>query len=208
MITQHAFEIILWRSLAIFLLVGAVTGCVVSLMMIYRPALFERINRVANFWVSTRRIERSLEASICLEQWFYRHHRLLGMMVCLGAGYVFVYFGALFDKAHALPHLAAHLSVRLPLQLLEGLLDAFVLVSLTGAAASLFVGLLLWRRPSLLRGLEGKTNQWVSTRRGTKCFDVAHEHVDAFVLKHDQRAGWLLLLGSLYLFFLVFPLLT
>lgn len=208
MLESSVVSVILWRSLAIFLLVGAVTGCIVSLMMIYRPALFERVNRVANLWISTRRLERSLEVGICLEQWFYRHHRPLGILVCVGAAYVFVYFGVLFDKVHALPHLAAHLSVGLHLKLLEGLLDAFVLVSLTGAAASLFVGLLLWQRPSLLRGLEGKTNRWVSTRRGTKCFDVSHNHVDAFVLRHDQRTGWLLLLGSLYLFFLVFPLLT
>lgn len=208
MITQHAFEIILWRSLATFLLVGALVGVAVSLLMIFRPALFERINHIANLWISTRRMKKSLDMSICLEHWFYRHHRPLGMLVCVGAVYVFAYFGMQFDKAHALPHLAAHLSFRWPIQLLEALLDALVLAALTGAAVSLFVGLLLWQLPSLLRGLDETANRWVSMRRSTRFLEIPRNHVDKFVIRHDHRAGWMLLLGSFYLLFLVFPLLT
>lgn len=207
MISQSEFEIILWRSLATFLLVGAVAGVVVSLLLIYRPAMFERLNRAASRWISMRRLDRGADRRISLEQWFYRHHRLLGMLVCLGAGYVFVYFGLLFDKSHALPHLAAHLSVR-PTMIggLEGLLDALVLASLTGAVVSLFVGLLLWLRPSVLRGMEERANRWVSARRSTRFLDVPHN--TRFLSRHNRRTGWLLLLGSLYLLFLMIPLLT
>jgi hypothetical protein len=207
MITQHAFEIILWRSLATFLLVGAVTGVVVSLLMIYRPASFERLNRVASKWISMRRLDRGADRRISLEQWFYGHHRPLGMLVSLGAVYVFVYFGLLFDKSHALPHLAAHLSVR-PTMIggLEGLLDAMVLISLTGAVVSMFVGLMLWLRPSALRGMEEDANRWVSVRRSTRFLDIPRN--TRSLLRHNRRTGWLLLLGSLYLFFLTFSLLT
>lgn len=207
MITQHAFEIILWRSLATFLLVGALMGIVVSLLMIYRPALFERLNRILSRWISTRRLDRPLDRSISLEQWFYRHHRVLGILVCLGAGYIFVYFGMLFDKQHALHHLASHLSIRPQMmKLLGGGLDALVLVSLTGAAAAMFVGLLLWLRPSELRGLEERANSWVSIRRATRFLDIPRN--SRLLLRHNQRTGWLMLLGSLYLLFLLFPLLT
>lgn len=207
MISQYEFEIILWRSLATFLLVGAATGIVVSLLMIYRPAMFERLNRAASRWISMRRLDRGADRRISLEQWFYRHHRSLGMLVCIGAGYVFVYFGLLFDKSQALPHLASHLSVR-PAMIrgLEGLLDALVLISLVGAVASLFVGLTLWLRPSALRGLEERTNRWVSARRATRFLDVPHN--TRFLLRHNRSVGWMLLMGSLYLLFLTVPLLT
>ncbi|OGS93475.1 MAG: hypothetical protein A2061_07970 [Gallionellales bacterium GWA2_59_43] len=203
MITQHAFEIILWRSLAIFLLIGALTGIAVALVLIYRPALYERVSLAANRWVSTRHYTRAADRMLSLESWFYRHHRLLGILVCVGAGYLLVYFGLLFDKAAALQQLPQMLPIRLKVPLLEGLLDALVLVSLTGAAASLFVGLLLWLRPSLLRGIEEASNQWISTRRAERLLDIPRDEVEAFVACHARRVGWLLLLGSLSLLLLV-----
>lgn len=202
MITQQAFEIILWRSLANFLLVGALAGIVVSLLMIYRPAMFARLNRLASKWISMRRLDRGADRRINLEQWFYRRHRPLGMLVCLGAAYIFVYFGLQFDKSSALPHLAAHLSVR-PSMIggLEGLLDAMVLTALTAAVVAMFVGLQLWLRPSVLRGLEEQANRWVSLRRTTRFLDVPRNA--RFLLRHNQRTGWLLLLGSIVLLLLV-----
>lgn len=208
MTTNPVVDIILWRTLAIFLLVGAATGIIVSLLMIFRPALFECVNRVANRWVSTRRMNKLVDRGISLEQWFYRHHRVLGALVCLGAIYVFVHFGLLFDKAAALPHLASHLPARLNIKLLDGLLDALVLASLTGATVSLFVGLLLGLRPSMLRGLEETANLWVTSRRATRFLDIPRDQVDEFVMRHTPRFGWLLLLGSLYLFFLTFRILA
>jgi len=190
-------DIFLWRALAIFLLIGALMGIAVSLLLIFKPYLVARVNQVANRWVSMRQADRWLDRSISIEQWFYQYHRPLGILVILGAGYILVYFGLLFDKAAALQRLAGHM----PAILLDGLLDALVLTALAGAAVALFVGLALWLRPSLLRGIEGESNQWVSSRRATKVLDVQRNQVERFVAGHAQRVGWLLLLGSIYLFF-------
>ena len=199
MITQTALEIILWRSLAFFLLVGAAMGVGVALLLIRRPDLMAALNRVANRWISTRQLDRVLERSISAEQWFYRHHQAIGVLVCLGALYIFVYFGLRFDKAVAIHHLAASL----PSALLDGLLDALVLSALTGAVVSFYVGLLLWLRPSLLRGAEDVANQWLSMRRAARPLEIPRDQVDAYVAGHTQRVGWLLLLASLALFFMV-----
>lgn len=204
MITQTVLEIILWRSLAFFLLVGAVMGMGVALLLIRRPALMATLNRVANRWVSTRQLDRALERSISAEQWFYRHHRAIGALVCLGALYMFVYFGLLFDKASVMHHLVTPL----PGALLDGLLDALVLTALTGAVASLYVGLLLWLRPCLLRGAEEVANQWLSIRKAVRPLEIPRDQVDAYVASHTQRVGWLLLLASLALFFMVLRVLV
>jgi hypothetical protein len=90
----------------------------------------------------------------------------------------------------------------------EWLLDALVLASLTGAAAALFVGLLLWLRPSLLRGIEETSNQWISSRRAERLLDIPRDEVEAFVARHARRVGWLLLLGSLSLLLLVLRVLA
>lgn len=192
-------NIVLWRALAIFLLIGALFGVSLALLLIFRPQLLERVNRVANRWISTRNINLWLDRSISMEHWFYQHHRVLGAVIVLGASYMFVYFGILFDKATTLQRLGG----TLPARLLDGLLDALVLGSLVGGVVALIVGLFLWLRPSLLRGMEEEANQWVSTHRAAELLDVSHGQVDLFVARHAQRIGWLLLLASIYLFFLI-----
>lgn len=202
-------DIILWRSLAIFLLIGALMGVAVSLMLIFKPHLMARVNRVANRWISTRHLDQLLDRSVNIEQWFYRHHRPLGMLITLGACYILVYFGLLLDKASALQRLPGYVpNSYIPNELLDGLLDALVLASLAGAAVALFVGLFLWLRPSLLRGIEESANQWVSSRRATRVMAIPRDQVERFVMGHAQRVGWLLLLGSIYLFFAVLRVLV
>jgi hypothetical protein len=199
MLTNSAY-IFLWRALAIFLLIGALLGVVLALLLIFKPRFLGRLNRVANRWVSTRHINRWLDRSVRIEHWFYQHHRAAGVVIVLGASYILIYFVILFDKAYTLQRWSG----MLPAKLLGGLLDALVLGSLVGGAAALMVGLFLWLRPSLLRGMEEGANQWVSSRRVTKMLDVPHGQVDIFIVRHAQRAGWLLLVGSIYLFFVTF----
>ena len=196
--------IFLWRALAFFLMVGALSGVALALLLIFKPHLLGRVNHFANRWVSTNHIGQALDRSISIESWFYKHHHVTGIVVALGAIYMFFYFGFRFDKAGLMLRWGVHVQPKL----LDGLLDALVLTSLVGAATALMVGLFLWLRPSLLRGIEEKVNRWVSTSSATHMLDVPHDQMDRFVARHSQRVGWLLLLGSIYLFFVVFRLLA
>lgn len=192
-------DTLLWRSLAIFLLFGALSGTALGMLLIFWPQLLERVNRVANRWVSTRHMDQLLDRSISIEGWFYQHHRALGAGIVCGAAYVLLYFGFLFDKAPTLQRYGQ----AVPVQLLDGLLDALVLASIAGGTVALLAGLFLALRPSMLRGIEEVSNQWVSSRRATKVMAVPHDQVERFVERHVRRVGWLLLLGSLYLAFIM-----
>jgi len=203
MMSHPVVTLILWRSLAIFLLVGALMGIAVSLVLLFRPQLMTHINRLANRWISARWMNQWLDHSFDIEHWFYRHHRLLGVLTVVGAGYVMVYFGLLFDKVVAL----RHLSGILPARLLDWLLDVLVLTLLPGAAIALLIGLFLWLRPGLLRGIEESSNRWISSRKATRLLDIPHDEVERFVAGHMRRVGWLMLLGSLYLLFATLRLL-
>jgi hypothetical protein len=112
----------------------------------------------------------------------------------------------LFDKAYTLQH--ASFRGMLPAKMLDSLLDALVLSALIGGVIAFIVGLFLWLRPSLLRGMEEESNRWVSSRRATKVLEIPRDDADRFVMRHAQRAGWLLLLASIYLFFAMFRLLV
>jgi hypothetical protein len=194
-----SIDIFLWRALAIFLLIGATMGIAVSLLLIFKPHLLARTSRMANRWISMSRMDQLLNRSIGIEQWFYQHHRLLGILITFGACYIIVYFGLLFDKPTTLQSLTGYA----PNWQRDILLDALVLASLTGAVVALFVGLFLWLRPSLLRGIEASANQWISTDRVVRALEAPHDQVEQFVARHLQRIGWLLLVASIYLFFVL-----
>lgn len=197
-------EIFFWRILAIFLAISAFTGVSLGLLLIFKPHHFERVNHTANRWISLRKFSRVFDRSVRIEHFFYRHHRVMGMSIVFAACYIFIYFGTLFDKAHAVQHLA----YMFPPQLLDVSLDVLVLSLLTCGAMVLLVGIFLWMRPSLLRGMEEEVNQWITLRKATKFLDVSHYEVEFFMLRHLRRVGWLLFLGSAYLFFILFGLLV
>ena len=176
-------------------------GIAVSLMLVFKPQFLARISRVANRWLSTRGVELWLDRSIGIERWVYRHHRVVGLLVIVGAGYILAYFGWRFDKAVALKSLSAYVPHKL---LLVGLPEALVLIALVGASMSLIVGVVMCLRPSLLRGVEQVANKWVSAPAVADAIDRPHADVDLFVNQHARAVGWLLLVGSAYLFFVMF----
>src|SRR3990172_11746192 len=100
--TANPADIFLWRALAIFLRVGALLGILLGLLLIFKPQLLGYVNRVANRWISMRRISRLMDHSLSIEHWFYQHHRAAGMVVVAGATYMFIFFCLLFDQTHML----------------------------------------------------------------------------------------------------------
>lgn len=199
---NSVIEMMLWRDLAIFLLIFASLGLVLGALLVLRPQAFVALSRFANQWVSLRHVNRLLDKTISIERWFYRHHRVMGIVIMLGAIYFLVYFFWHYDKARLLLYLSPYLAT----PLLEVLLDALlVMAKLTGGLAWL-AGLIICLRPSLLRGIEKKSNRWLSVRHATKAFDVSRTGVDEWVLQHTRATGYVLLLSSLYLLFTIFRL--
>lgn len=193
----NTIDIILWQSLAIFLLFSSLTGVVLGLLLIFKPHLMDPVNLVANRWVSTRRMIKPADGVIDIEEWFFKHHRPIGIMTMLGAGYILVAFGLTFDKTTAL----RRLSIYAPANMLDILVDSLVLFALIGAVVALLFGLFMCLRPSLLRGAEEVADQWISLRRATKQLCIPRDHIEDYVARHRQRFGWLMLMGSIYLSF-------
>lgn len=192
-------NLILWQSLATFLMVGAVTGVVLSVLLIFKADKLSVLNRLANRWITVDHIGYALDKSVSIEHWFYRRHRVLGAFILLGATYILIYFGMLIERSA----LILKLSAQMPLNLAEGMADTLVLIALSGGVVALSVGLFLYFRPSMLKEVERHSNRWVSGQRVIEPLDVRRDHIDRFVMRHAQRAGWLLLLGSIYLLILL-----
>jgi hypothetical protein len=130
---------------------------------------------------------------------------VLGLLVIVGASYMLVYFGWQLDKAAALHALGVHLNSPLWAAVL---LPALLLVARLGGVLALLVGAIYWIRPSLLKGFETGSNQWLSFRRATKVLDIQRGEIDQLVEYQAQRVGWLLLVASIYLLVLMLRLLV
>lgn len=186
----------LLQSFVIFLIVGSLAGIVVGALLVLRPQSLQRISQLLNSWTSTRLLEQPLERSVSLDPWFYRYHRASGVLTLLGACYILYFFTVSIDKVGTISGIANYF--KLPSPMVGALLDALVLSALLGALFAASISLFLLLRPSMLREIEQGANRWLSLRSAMKPLEITRQGVDAYVFQNGQRAGILLVLGSLY----------
>jgi len=189
-------ESLLLRSTVLFLMLGSLAGLVVGGLLIWNPQRLRKIGNMLNRWISTRHLDQTLDRSIDIAPWFYRHHRVSAGLILLASIYILYAFTIGLDRASAITGLSRHFS--LPSGLIGGLLDALALSALLGALFAAFVSLFLLLRPSMLRDFEQGANRWVSLRRGLKPLEIRREGLDEYTFKYNRQAGILLVLGSLY----------
>ena len=189
-------ESLLLRSAVLFLMLGSLAGLIVGGLLIQSPFRLRKIGDILNRWVSTRHLDQTLDRSIDIDPWFYRHHRVCSGLILLASTYILYAFTLGLDRTNAITGLSRHFS--LPPSLIGGLLDALVLSALSGALFAVFVSLFLLLRPSMLRDFEHGANRWVSLRRGLKSLEIRREGLDEYTFKYNRQAGVLLVLGSLY----------
>jgi hypothetical protein len=184
-----------FHAVLLFMAFAAVAGVLAGAVLILRPAWLVQFGAYANRWVSTRKMDRSLERWVSLDKWFYQHHRGSGA-VMLGGAVWLIGFVISLDRPTILAALFG--GNHYPMQLAQAWLDAFVLASLTAGVFAALVSTILLLRPSMLRDFEQVANQWLSLRKTLKPVEIPRPGVDDYVLKHFRAIGALLLLGSLY----------
>lgn len=189
-------EALLLRSAALFLMLGSLAGLIVGALLLWSPHRLRVTGSFLNRWVSTRHLDQTLDRSVAIDPWFYRHHRASAWLILLASAYIIYSFTVGMDRASAVIGLSRRFY--LPEGLVGGLLDAMVLSALLGTLLAVFVSLFLLLRPSMLRDFEQDANRWISLRRGLKPLEVRREGLDEFVYKYARQAGILLVLGSLY----------
>lgn len=77
----------------------------------------------------------------------------------------------------------------------EILIEALQFIFITGFAGSVFLGLIILFKPSLIERISGPANAWYSSRKGTKPLEIRRE-VDLAFMNNHKTAGWLLFFAS------------
>lgn len=103
-----------------------------------------------------RALFHHLERPRSLERVAYRHHRLLGALLCLGSGYVLATWAMDYETAAVLNLAGRHWTARG----LDWLFVAGEALVVLLHACVLAVGLVVFLRPSLLKGVERVVNRW------------------------------------------------
>lgn len=181
---------ILQQSFLRFLWVGSIAGMLLGGGVLFKPQQVMQLNQRLSQWVYSDKLKSLLDRPRLIERFFYRHNRLFGLGVLLGAIYVLyvVFFGSSTQKA---------VSAFIPRDY-WWLSDAVIGMLLVGSVTAALAGGIILARPSLLRDLEQSVNRWVSTEPLTTSFNDPHYFAEQSLLSHHRFSGMAIILGSLY----------
>jgi hypothetical protein len=156
-----------------------------------------RAGKALNRWIPTDALFRRLDSSTLTERAFYRHHRLSGILLVLGAGFVMYQFAlginysALFGRAMIMDSHAAA----------AWLAGALGFIAVVFSAVAFCIGVVVFFRPSLLKRLEQRANTWFAADDSLKRLDEQVAAPDRLFVRNPRLVGLLVVLGSLYVMF-------
>ena len=167
---------------------------IIGLLLLVRPSIIIQLNRQVGKRFSLRRLTKVIEVPNKVDHLFYRHHRILGIIVTLTSAYVLYYFIAIYDAAMIADYLKAS-SNAMTYDLFINTVRLFMLIS---SAVILLLGIAIFIRPSQLKIVEAWANRWISTRHAARPLSVEHDQLNQLVYSYPRLTGLIIICLSLY----------
>ncbi len=167
---------------------------IIGLLLLVRPSIIIRLNSQVGKRFSLRRLTKVIEVPNKVDHLFYRHHRILGIIVTLTSAYVLYYFIAVYDAAIIADYLKAS-SNAITYDLLINAVRLFMLIS---SAVILLLGIAIFIRPSQIKVIESWANRWISTRHAARPLSEEHNQVNQLVYSYPRLTGLIIVCLSLY----------
>jgi len=191
------------QALLVVLMLGLALALLVGVLLLANPRVLFALNARLSRWVDTGATFRLLDQPHHLERFFYRHHRALGAMIVAGAGYVLWSWAFAYNRSDVLAILGRRW-VTAGLDWVPAALEVAVVV-LHGAI--LAVGVLVFFRPSLLKGLERTANRW-QEGPATARFDSVVGNLDGAFEGHPRVSGLLLVVSAVWCLLALAPVIV
>lgn len=179
---------------------GLAMALLVGVLLMATPNLLLEMNRRVSLWIDTRAALEILERPLMLERLFYRHHRLLGAAITLGAGYVLWQWAVAYERT-AVVGLLDRSWVTGGLDWIVGALEV-VVVGLH--VLILAIGLVILGRPSMLKNLERAANR-TYPGLSSESLDTVIDAVDRGVAIYPRLSGLALLAASVWSLIALLP---
>ena len=167
---------------------------IIGLLLLVRPSIIIRLNSRVGKRFSLRRLTKVIEVPNKVDHLFYRHHRILGIIVTLTAGYVLYYFIAIYDAAMIADYLRSS-SNAIVYDMLITAIRFFMLIS---SAVILLFGVAIFIRPSQLKIVETWANRWISTRHAARPLSEEHNQLNQLIYSYPRLTGLIIVCLSLY----------
>ena len=187
---KHLLDI-LQATFLNLIIVGAILSMLYGFWLLIAPLSALAVNKIINKSFSMRNASKPLETPISTERWFYKHAKILGILLMVGAAYLFylLFWELNFVKlAKVLPGLTN--------LMWEWLLQSFQIFFTIMAVVVFFMGFLILIRPSLLKPLEEKANKWISTRQKMQFMSDEIGQADLLLARFPRQVGAVILICS------------
>ncbi len=189
---------ILLKASLLFLCSVSLVSVLLGAVMLLRPERIVAWGQYFSRWFGSAKISEQLDRPHWIDRYFYRHHRVVGAVLVIGAVYVLYTFLLNYNVRRISAAFASHT---------WGLLDALIGLMLIGGVLAALVGLIVLVSPSLLREIETSANRWVATDGMAKTLNEVRNSFDQFIQRHNKAAGALMIAGGLYVLIFLGPLL-
>ena len=136
----------------------------------------------------------TVDAPRSTEPWIYHHHRIVGAALVLATAYFFWQLATDFSVAG----LVALFSGAAPSVVIDLLAAAFTAVLVVGNAAGLLLGVVIFVRPSALKGTETWANRWIASDKAGEFLDRRDDRAEGLAHRYPRRVGVVMLAATLY----------
>jgi hypothetical protein len=185
-----------FKFLAAFLIL---VSLIMGALILFRPSAAASTNRFFNKWFKTEDISRSMETEISTADLFIKYRFILGVPLFIGAMYTIYYLISIFDQSRFIS-MVIKPSTETKELFVVILMDVtrwfFVLWCLVGA----FLCLLMTFSPDKFKDITRSLDAFFSTEKVESLIDTPHDTIDNWVLRNHIIVGFLLLMGSAFLF--------
>jgi hypothetical protein len=178
---------LLTQTLYLLLMFGAALSVVIGIWLLADSARLLRWNAVLNSWVSNEAVLRRLDEPRDVKRMVYRGHRLVGLLVVVGAVYALpeLWWGSL-RNLH-------------PPELATVMFESIRLFLVFGNLVALAAGAVVFFRPSLLKPLESWADRAYRSRISCGAADKMRLQPDEFAKSHPKLLGILATGSGIYL---------
>lgn len=186
-----------WLSESLWWLgvVGVTLATLAGLWLVLAPAGALRVANRLNREYSVSWLQRALDTPRHTEPWIYRHHRVVGVLLVVATSYFFWQLATDFSVSA----LAALFAGTMPPVALELLATVFTSILVIGNAAGLILGVVIFVRPSALKGTEGWANRWVASEKATEFLDRRNDRAEGYAHRYPRWVGAVILAATAYI---------
>lgn len=191
---------ILFDASYLFIVIGTFVALILGLALIFTPNIALKFNNKVNTHFSMRKATKKIETAIKSEPLFYKHSKLSGAILTVGSLFV-LYTLATFNAYTLIPHLPKSL----PPSVWEWVIESIQIFFYLTCSFILVFGILVFTRPSLIKGLEKAANHWISTRQRFSKMTQDINFTNRLVNTYPRIFGAGITLFSIIILFLFLP---